>query len=564
MSIEMTGAELICSILKNEGVKYVFGVPGNSEVPLLDALAQTRGIKYISAIHESVSMGMADGYARASGNVGVVLVHTTPGTANIIGNLSNAYDAGTPLVVIAGQQDSRLKWCDPLLDSDLLPMVSQHTKDRWWVSRGEDIAKALDRAFKEATTPPKGPTFLVIPRDVQAQHLTIEHLPPPRRRIPMSIRPDREYLKKAAQLLVAAERPAILAGHQVSDASALSELTRLAETLGAPVFTTGLVPTFIFPTNHPLYYGRVPPIGFGLPGLDSPADVLVAIGNKLFKQLFHIEGPIIPPTTKLIHIDHDPRGLARECPAEVALVGSPKTVLAELATEVRRLMSPRQRQRSQQRFKKLQRGREQAKAACAADFQKEWNNVPMRPSRAIKELANAMPPSSVVVDEAVMLTSYVASIMEFTRPGSYFCSITCLGWGLPASLGVGLANSRKPVLALVGDGSALFGIQALWSAAKYRIPVIMVVLNNRGYAAVKWGLASYPDKKSGEDTDLGCDLGDVDFPGLAQAFGVKARRIARPDDIAPALRNAIRSRKPALIDLIVDPNDVGYGMPRLS
>src|SRR4030065_2755626 len=127
MSIEMTGAELICSILKNEGVKYVFGVPGNSEVPLLDALAQTRDIKYISAIHESVSLGMADGYARASGNVGGVLVHTTPGAANIIGNLSNAYDAGTTLVIIAGQQDSRLKWSDPLLDSDLLPMVSQHT-----------------------------------------------------------------------------------------------------------------------------------------------------------------------------------------------------------------------------------------------------------------------------------------------------------------------------------------------------------------------------------------------------------------------------------------------------
>ena len=560
----MIGAEVVCSILKSESVKYVFGVPGNSEVPILDALAQTRGIRYISAIHESVSMGMADGYARASGNVGVVLVHTTPGTANIIGNLSNAYDAGTPLVIIAGQQDSRLQWCDSLLDSDILPMVSQHTKDRWRVGRAEDIAIAMNRAFKEASTPPTGPVFLAIPRDVQSQTLTFEYLPPPRRQIPMSIRPDREYLKKAAQLLVNAERPAILAGHQVSYANALPELTRLAETLSAPVFTTGLVPTFIFPTNHPLYYGRVPPIGFGLPGLDSPADVLVAIGNKLFKQLFHIEGPIIPPTTKLIHIDHDPRGLARECPAEVALVGSPKTVLAELATEVRRLMSPKQRQKSQQRYKRLKRDREQAKAACEADFKKEWNDVPMRPSRAIKEIANAMPADSVVVDEAVMLTSYVASIMEFTRPGSYFCSITCLGWGLPSSLGVGLANSRKPVLALVGDGSALFGIQALWSAAKYQIPVIMVVLNNRGYAAVKWGLASYPDRKSGEDADLGCDLGDVDFTKLAQAFGVNGQRIAKPDEIGPALRKAIRARKPVLIDLIVDPTDAGYGMPRLS
>jgi benzoylformate decarboxylase len=560
----MIGAEVVCSILKNEGVKYVFGVPGNSEVPLLDALAQTKGIRYISAIHESVSLGMADGYARASGNVGVVLVHTTPGTANIIGNLSNAYDAGTPLVVIAGQQDSRLQWCDSLLDSDILPMVSQHTKDRWRVNRADDIAIALNRAFKEASTPPTGPVFLVIPRDLQSQPLTTEYHPTTRRQVPMSVRPDREYLKKAAQLLVAAKQPAILAGSQVPSDDAIAELTELAEILGAPVFTTGLVPTFIFPTNHPLYYGRVPPIGFGLPGLDSPADVLVAVGSKLFKQLFYIEGPIIPPSTKLIHIDHDPKMLSRECPAEVALVGSPKAILTELATEVNRLMSPRQRQKSQQRFKKLQKGHDQAKAACEADFKKERNDVPMRPSRAIKEIANALPPGSVVVDEAVMLTSYVASIMEFTKPGSYFCSITCLGWGLPASLGVGLANSGKPVVALVGDGSALFGIQALWSAAKYKIPVIVVVLNNRGYAAVKWGLASYPDRKSTEGADLGYELGNVDFPKLAQSFGVNGQRIEKPGEIGPALRKAIRARKPTLIDLIVDPGDVGYGMPRLS
>jgi benzoylformate decarboxylase len=292
--------------------------------------------------------------------------------------------------------------------------------------------------------------------------------------------------------------------------------------------------------------------------------VLVAIGSRLFKQLFYIEGPIIPPSTKLIHIDHDPRTLSRDCPAEVALVGSPKAVLAELVAEVNRLMSPRHRQNSHRRFKKLQKGHQQAKAACEADFEKECNDMPMRPSRAITELAKALPANSIVVDEAVMLTSYVASIMDFTKPGSYFCSITCLGWGLPAALGVGLANARKPVLALVGDGSALFGIQSLWSAAKYAIPVIMVVLNNRGYAAVRWGLASYPDRKSKEGADLGYDLGNVDFPKLAQSFGVSGERIEKPEKIVPALKRAIRARKPALIDLIVDPEDVGYGMPRLS
>ncbi len=554
----------MCRILKDEGVKYVFGVPGNSEVPLLDTLAQTPEIRYISAVHESVSMGMADGYARASGSVGVVLVHTTPGTANIIGNLSNAYDAGTPVVVLAGQQDSRLQWSDPLLDSDLLPMVSQHTKDRWWVGHADDIPKALDRAFKEATTPPMGPVFLAIPRDLQAETVAFDPSLPQRRRVPMDIRPDRESLARAARLLAAAEHPAIMAGHQVPDSGAIAELINLAEILGAPVFTTGLVPKFIFPTDHPLYYGRVPPIGFALTGLDSPADVLLAVGSHLFKQLFYIEGPLMPHTTKLIQLDSDPRGLGRDCPVEVALVSNPKIGLAELAAEAERVMSSDQRRKSQRRSESLKRAREQARAAVEADFKKEWDAVPLRPSRAVREVADALPPGSAVVDEAVMLTSYVASIMDFTEPGSYFCSIACLGWGLPASLGVALANSGRPVVALVGDGSALFGLQALWTAAKYQIPVITVLLNNRCYAAIKWGFSMYPQRGSPEGVDLGYELGDVDFPQLAQAFGISGQRIQDPAQIGPAIRSAIEAGKPALLDIIVDPRDVGYGLPSLS
>ncbi len=561
--MELRGAEVICQMLRDEGVKYVFGVPGNTEIPLLDALARTPEITYLSAIHESVSMAMADGYARASGRVGVVLVHTTPGTAYIIGNLYNAYNAGTPIVVLAGQQDSRLQWSDPFLDSDLLPMVSQFTKDRWWVGHAQDIAKALNRAFKEATTPPTGPVFVAIPRDLQSQTVVSDLPPAEGRQVPMAIRADRESLIRAAQLLAAAEQPAILAGHQVPDAGAVAELVELAETLGAPVYATAQAPKLIFPTNHPLYYSRVPPIGFSLPGLDGPADVLLAVGSQLFKQLFSIEGPLIPPTTKLIQIDLDPRGLARDCPVEVALVASPKTALAELTSEVGRLMSPGQREASRRRFEKLKSARAQARAARESDFEKDWDAVPLRPSRAIKEVARALPPGSVVVDEAVMLTTYIEYIMEFSEPGSYFSSNACLGWGLPASLGVSLAASRRPVVALVGDGSALFGLQALWTAAKYQIPVVVVVLNNRGYAAIKWAFAMYPERASGAGADLGYDLGDVDFLQLARAFGISAQRIDGAAQIGPALEKAIGAGKPALLDIAVDPRDVGYGLPSL-
>jgi len=561
--MEMTGAEVICRILKDQSVKYVFGVPGNTEIPLLDTLAQTPEITYLSAIHEAVSMGMADGYARASDEVGVVLVHTAPGTAYIVGNLYNAYNAGTPIVVLAGQQDSRLQWHDPYLDSDLLPLVSEYTKERWWVGHAQDIETAVRRAFKEAATPPKGPVFVAIPRDLQSQTVAADFRAHGGQ-VPVDIRPDSECLTRAAQLLVDAEQPAILAGHQVPDAGAVGELVELAETLGAPVYTTAQVPKLIFPASHPLYYSRVPPIGFSLPGLEGHADVLLAVGSQLFKQLFYVEGPIIPPEIRLIHMDVDPRSMGRDCVAEMALVTNPKVGLAELTAEVRRLMSPAQHKRSQQRFEQLRNARAEAKEAHELTFKKEWDAVPLRPSRAIREIADViLPRGGVVVDEAVMLTTYVEYIMEFSEPASYFSSNACLGWGLPASLGVALAAPGKPVVALVGDGSALFGIQALWTAAKYHIPVIAVVLNNRGYAAIKWAFSMYPEKGSPQGADLGYDLGNVDFLKLAQAFGIAGHHVEDAAQIRPALEAAIEEGKPALIDIAVDPRDVGYGLPGL-
>ncbi len=244
-------------------------------------------------------------------------------------------------------------------------------------------------------------------------------------------------------------------------------------------------------------------------------------------------------------------------------MASPKTALAELTSEVGRLMSPGQREASRRRFEKLKSARAQARAARERDFEKDWDAVPLRPSRAIKEVARALPPGSVVVDEAVMLTTYIEYIMEFSEPGSYFSSNACLGWGLPASLGVSLAASRRPVVALVGDGSALFGLQALWTAAKYQIPVVVVVLNNRGYAAIKWAFAMYPERASGAGADLGYDLGEVDFLQLAQAFGISAQRIDDSAQIGPALEKAIGVGKPTLLDIVVDPRDVGYGLPSL-
>jgi benzoylformate decarboxylase len=292
--------------------------------------------------------------------------------------------------------------------------------------------------------------------------------------------------------------------------------------------------------------------------------VLLALGSGLFKQLFYVPPPLVPASTKLVHVDVDPREVGRDSPADVPLVADPKIALAELAAEVGRLQSPDQRTKSRERFERLKSAREQAKAAREEDFRKERDAVPVPPSRAMREIGAALPKDAVIVDEAVMLTSYVEHVLEFSSPGSYFSANASLGWGLAAALGVALGTSRRPVVALVGDGSTLFGVQALWTASKYRIPVVLVVLNNSGFAAIKWALSMHSEDGAAQAADLGCELGDVDFPGLAQAFGVEAQRIEEAAEIGPALARAIATDGPVLLDLALDPADVGYGLPSLK
>ena len=265
----------------------------------------------------------------------------------------------------------------------------------------------------------------------------------------------------------------------------------------------------------------------------------------------------------MIQIDVDPRGLAKDCPADVALVADPRSALADLTTEIKNLATDDQKERNRLRFEKLKDLREEARNARETEWKKDWDSLPIRPARAMHEIASVLPTGSIVVDESIMLTTYVECIMEFPERGSYFSNNACLGWGLPACLGISLAAPDKPVIGLVGDGSALFGLQAMWTARKYEIPVVMIVLNNQGYAAIKWGFSMYPDKLSVEGADLGYDLGDVDFPALAKAFGISACRIENPSEIGPALQKAIGEGKPALLDLMVDPKDVCWGLPRL-
>jgi benzoylformate decarboxylase len=557
---EMTGSEIICNIFEDAGLEYVFGVTGQLTIPILHALAKRPGIRFIHAAHESVSMGMADGYAQASGKLGVVLVHAVAGTANTMGNLYNSYNAGSPTLVIAGQVDSRLQWCDRYMNADYLPMVSQVTKGAWMVNRVQDIAVALNHAIKEATTPPRGPVFLSIPEDLQAATTSYEPMPPQGRYVATNIHPEPESFRKASQLLAEAVNPVIFAGNAVPDDNAIYELAKLAETIGAPVYTSE-ASKVIFPTNHPLYFGKTGVSADELRAMINSADVLLTVGSHLFKHAWISETPFLTSDTKVIQIDLDVGGLAEIYPTEVALLASPRIALGELAAAVDGLLSDSQREKCRQRFESIAAARREAKEAVETRIKNDWDAEPIKIWRVIKELADALPPNSVVVEEMSTMFGEITKYMEFSDRGSYFYCADYLGWGFPASLGVALGGSKRPVVAILGDGATLMNIQTLWTAARYQIPVIFVVLNNSGYGAIRMLLSMY-DMTVSQPTSSSevenYDIGSVPLAKLAMDFGIEAQRIETPADIKPAFEKAMGLGKPILLEIMTDPGDVSF------
>ena len=555
-SAEMTGAKAVWTMLQEEGVDHVFGVCGITNVPLLHALKQMSGIRFIHATHESAALGMADGYSRASGKLAVVVVHSTGGLSNTMGNLHNAFAAGSRILVLVGQTDAPLDWSERYMDVNFRPMVSQVSKGCWMVTRAQDMTVALNRAIKEASTPPTGPVVLSIPNNIQGKVAKHQMFSSRGRQVVMDIGPSQGSLKRAAQLIAGAKSPVIVAGHSVANADAVPELVSLAETMAAPVYT-GNETRLIFPSNHPLYRGLAFQQSYALRRLAASSDVLLVIGSNIFKYDDPSEMPIMSADTRVIQIDLDARALARFCSTEMALLADPKVTLAALEAEIGPLISSKEHA---DRLGRLKSEHHQRKSFVETCLNTDARTVPIRWGAAFREIAAALPQDAVVVDELASFYGQLPKVMEFREPGSYFSTVDSLGWGLPAALGVTLGSSGKPVIAMLGDGGAMFCIQALWSATRYQIPAVVVIFNNGGFGSMRGLFTYYGQAVASPMSSADCatyDIGELSFAKLATDFGVTARRVSDPTEIRSTMKEMIGLRKPALVEIMVSPEGAG-------
>jgi benzoylformate decarboxylase len=560
-----SGIGAFLNMLSAAGVRIIFGNPGTTELPLNDALVDDSRFQYILGLQEIPVMAMADGYAMASGSLGVVNLHISCGLGNAMGMLYNAFREGTPLLVTAGQQDRRLRFEEPILYGDMLAVARPWTKWAVEVNRIEDLPSALRRAMQIALTPPTGPVFMSLPLDLQMELAELDTTPAAP--LDVRVRPPQAAVARAADSLRRARNPAILAGSRVVERGAIDELVRLAERLGAPVFgesnhTHGRLG---FPPDHPLYAQVLPHWSPEIRQRLAEFDVLLVVGMDLLRQyIYHEPNRAVPEQISLVHLDEDAYQIGKNYPVEVGVLGDIKSSLAEVDELLAAEMSGEEVQAAMERRLARTQTYAAARTALAEQIASQSDARPMTPLTLMTSLARVLPANVAVVEEAVTTTNTTFERLGVLKntTGYFGHRGWALGWGLNCAIGVQLAWPDRPVLAVLGEGAAMYGIQGLWSAARYKLPVTFIIANNSHYQILKAGARGLGLPAANAGKFVGMDLigPEIDLVSLAQSLGVSAVRTSEPDEVSQLAAEAMAGDVPRLIDVRIGRSLAGPGV----
>jgi len=546
------GADLLLEVLRSEGVRYIFGNPGTTELPLIDALTETQDIAYILALQEATAVAMADGYAQGARRPAFLNLHTAGGLGHGMGALWNSQVSGTPLVVTAGQQDLRHALSDPLLMGDLVAIADPVVKWAREVTSPDQIPVLLRRAFHDCGAAPSGPVFLSLPMDVmEAMTAT-----PAGETSTIDQRAVAGSLDKLAEKLaaIAPGRLALIAGDEIDASDASAQAVALADLLAAPVYGSSWPAHIPFPTAHPLWAGNLPTRADAIADILGRYDAVFALGGKSLITILYSEVSAVPPGTQVFQLSADVRDLGRTYATSLSTVGDIRASLDALLP----LLAPRVADRAAA-YAELRaqaetaRAERRAKLAAAADA--AFDDPVIAPLVAAREVARAVGAQTTIIDEAPATLTHLRTFLDSASTHQYAAMRGgVLGWGMPAAVGFSLGIDRAPVVCVVGDGAAMYSPQALWTAAHEKLPVTFVVINNAEYNILKnfmKGQSHYASVRA--NRFIAMDLTDprVDYLALATSMGVPSRRVTRAADIAPAIEAGIRSGGANLVEVVV-------------
>jgi benzoylformate decarboxylase len=546
----MRGRQVLMETLKAHGVEKIFGNPGTTESPLIDSLVDYPDIEYIVALHEGVAVGAASHYAQASGKTGFVNVHVAPGLGNAIGMIYGALKANSPLVVTAGQQDTRARLHEPVLGHDLVAMAAPVVKWSVQVENADELGPILRRAFKIANQAPAGPVFVALPINMMEQETDVMATAPDG--IFDATAPNAAGVADMAAILAGAEKPVIIAGDTVGRTGASDALVALAECVGAEIWHELLHMQASYPNQHASARGPLPGDSMGIAKALEGADAVLMVGGAFFEDVWFADGVYFPTTAKIMQIEESAETLAHKHAVDIGLIGSLPATLTALRHAVGKPSAS-----AAARNEKLGQEKNAELAGQKSRAERSWDRRPASMPRVMQEIENARPPNSIIVDESITASIDLAKTLKVTGPGDYYGARGGgIGQGVAGALGVAVAHRDRPILAITGDGSAMYSIQALWTAAHHDLAIVFVVLRNREYRVLKHNLDAYrqrfdvPSNKPYSHMSLdGPDLGYVE---MAAGMGLAGARVEDPDDLASAIKTAFASGKPYVLEVAIE------------
>ncbi|RKF22702.1 benzoylformate decarboxylase [Altericroceibacterium spongiae] len=510
-----TVREVSFEIFQHFGVDRLFGNPGSTELPMLKAMPE--GFDYVLGLNEAVVVGMADGYARSSGKPALVNLHSSAGTGHALGNLFTAFRNHAPIVVTAGQQARSILPYDPFLFAERPTEFPQpYVKWACEPARPEDVPQALLRAFHIALTPPMGPVFVSIPVDDWDRECDRPGLP----ELHMETLAAPHNIDLLARRFNRASHPALVLGTGSADSHSWDSAIALAERSGASVWVAPFAARDVFPEDHPQFAGFLPAMREDIVRLLDGHDMILVAGAPVFTYHVEGEGPHWPPHATLAALSDTESHLAALPGDALGVLGSVAPALAALAEKV------------------------QPRAFAGSAHALAAPEARMTDSYVLSRIAALRPANAVVVEEAPTARGPMHDNLPILREGGFFtCASGGLGYGLPAAIGAALGQNDK-VLAVLGDGGAMYTIQGLYSARLHQTDISFLILNNSAYAALQ-GFASH----FGMNSVPGTDLTGIDFVQLAQAQGVAARKVEETGDLDAALEWSFAQDGPSLLDL---------------
>ena len=548
--MECTGAQILLESLKREGVDVLFGYPGGAVIDIYDELPRHQEIRHVLVRHEQGAVHAADGYARASGKVGACLVTSGPGATNTVTGIATAYSDSIPLVVITGQVPTQLIGNDAFQEVDIVGITRPCTKHNFLVKDINRLALTIRQAFYLARTGRPGPVLVDLPKDVmqtKAEFVWPEEVY--MRSYNPTYKPNLNQLRRSVEELARAERPVILAGGGVIMSDAAEALTNLARKLQIPV-TCSLMGLGAFPATDPLWLGMVGMHGTYAANLAiNNADVLVCVGARFDDR---VTGKLagFAPKARIVHIDIDPTSIRKNVEVHVPVVGDCRLALEGMGEICSAKLEGKDWGSEHAAWLEAVAEWKKSKPLC---YQKNHNIKPQEVIQTLYELSND---DAIIATEVGQHQMWVAQFYTFTKPRTLLTSggLGTMGYGFPASIGAQFAFPHKKVITVAGDASLQMNIQELATVVANRLPIKVVILNNRHLGMVRqWLELFYNQNYSSTNMEA-----QPDFVKLAEAYGAEGYRIEKPEDLRATLEKALATPNPAFIDVVVEREENVY------